>query len=235
MSWTRRQFLWASLGVLAAGCAEEHQPYNSVYAPYDPSPRADIPAIARPPEPQTTHREPVQSIDDGSALRAIPRSTWTNRNPSLSNINLMNGVARITVHHEGFTPVEFDDVETTQRRIQVIQNVHTRDRNWADIGYHFIVDRAGRLWQGRDLRYQGAHVRDNNPHNVGIMLLGNFDKQRPSPAQMRTLLETVTKLQRYYRVGAHKVQTHQEIVRTACPGRTLQAQVQSARVSGYFG
>jgi hypothetical protein len=42
-----------------------------------------------------------------------------------------------------------------------------------DIGYHYIVDRSGAIWQGRRIRYQGAHARGSaNNGNIGIVLLG---------------------------------------------------------------
>ena len=29
--------------------------------------------------------------------------------------------------------------------MEQVRGVHTRDRKWADIGYHYIIDRAGRI------------------------------------------------------------------------------------------
>jgi hypothetical protein len=35
----------------------------------------------------------------------------------------------------------------------------------ADIGYHYTIDPTGRIWEGRPVQYQGAHVKMNNEHN----------------------------------------------------------------------
>ena len=76
-------------------------------------------------------------------------------------------------------------------RLEEVRKYHTENNGWADIGYHYIIDPAGRLWQGRLDTQQGAHVRDNNAHNLGIMVLGNYNHQRPNDAQLNMLQRAV--------------------------------------------
>lgn len=144
----------------------------------------------------------------------------------------MNGVNRITVHHEGWRLVYFTDYRTTAERLETIRASHLQRMGAGDIGYHYIIDRAGRLWEGRDLRYQGAHVKEQNPHNIGIMLLGNFDQQSPSDAQMATLKSTLITLMRAYKVPAQRVYTHRELHNSQCPGTQLQSRITAWRKSG---
>jgi N-acetyl-anhydromuramyl-L-alanine amidase AmpD len=165
-------------------------------------------------------------------LRAIPRSQWTSRPPVLARILPMNGVQKITVHHEGSGVVEFDDAATTAKQLEMVREFHAVDRGWGDIGYHYVIDRAGRVWQGRDTAYQGAHVRDHNAHNLGVMVLGNFDLQRPTEAQVTTLRASLITLQRSYRVPTAYVYTHQELNPTECPGVALQQRMVALRRSG---
>ena len=94
---------------------------------------------------------------------------------------------------------------------------------------------AGRLWHGRDLRYQGAHVPAHNEHNIGVMVLGNFDLQQPTRAQMVTLQDTLIRLKRIYRVPVTRLYTHQELTPTRCPGSSLQPQMVDLRRSGRLG
>jgi len=141
-------------------------------------------------------------------------------------------VERMTVHHEGWTPVWFDDVQSTSKRLESIRRSHLKRFQAGDIGYHFVIDRAGRVWQGRDLRYQGAHVRDHNANNIGVMVLGNFDLQRPTKAQLSTLGFTLAQLMQRYRILSKHVVTHQELNVTSCPGKSLQSQVVAMRRSG---
>ena len=78
--------------------------------------------------------------------------------------------------------------ETEAReRLEWIRNGH-RGKGWSDIGYHYIIDRSGVVWQGRDItRWQGAHVKNRNENNIGVMCLGNFMLQQPSAAQVAAL------------------------------------------------
>jgi hypothetical protein len=162
----------------------------------------------------------------------IARSWWTKYGPNRSKLNPMNGVNRLTVHHEGYTPVWFTDERSTRARMEQIRDVHTRDRKWADIGYHYVIDRGGHLIEGRSIAYQGAHVSNQNEHNVGVMLMGNFEQQSPSQQQLITLQSTLRYLMAKYRVPVNRVYTHRELGRTACPGRNLQPRVASLRTSG---
>ncbi len=165
----------------------------------------------------------------------IPRAAWTTAGLAGRNVVAMNGVARLTLHHEGSAPVTFTDTRSAAARLEQIRQTHTRDRGWADIGYHFIIDRAGRVYQGRDPRYQGAHVADTNPHNLGVMVLGNFEEQRPADAQVQSLARFVATLARTYRIPRTAIYTHQELKPTACPGRFLQPHIDTLRTRRAFG
>jgi len=146
----------------------------------------------------------------------------------------MGAIHKITLHHEGWTPVYFTDARTTAERIDLVRSIHVDKRGWGDLGYHFVIDRAGRVWEGRDVRFQGAHVKDNNEHNIGVMVLGNFEQQRPSAPQLETMVRVVQTLTRQYRINPRGVFTHQELRPTACPGQALQPRIASLRAAGYF-
>ena len=136
----------------------------------------------------------------------------------------MGQIERITVHHEGSTPVRFTDQPATIQRLEGIRRYHSRERGWCDIGYHYVIDRAGRIWEARDVHYQGAHVGGNNENNLGIMVLGNFDEQYPSAEQIVTLKRALITFTRRYSVPVQAVHTHRELApgRTQCPGSVLQ-------------
>src|SRR5262249_34581476 len=115
-----------------------------------------------------------------------------------------------------------------------IRASHLERLHAGDIGYHFVIDRDGRLWEGRSLKYQGAHVKDNNEHNIGIMTLGNFDLQSPTSAQLTTLKHTVSTLARQYNAPPTHTYTHQEITPTRSPAPTLQPRTAAMRSTGDF-
>ena len=161
----------------------------------------------------------------------------------------MNGVSRITVHHEGGSEVTFTDYDTMQGRMEQIRLSHLDRLSAADIGYHLVIDRAGQLWEGRNIQYQGAHVHPAvpkpdyegpeaefpdkkvswNEHNLGVMVLGNFQKQSPSSAQLAALESTLAVLMKHYRVPVDRVFTHRELNDTECPGNRLQPAVEGFR------
>lgn len=116
-------------------------------------------------------------------------------------------------------------------RLDAIRNAH-RNQGWGDIGYHYAIDRAGRVWQCRPIEWQGAHVGGYNEGNVGILNLGNFDLQTPSEAQVSSLASFIRQLQQEYRVPAANVKTHQEWSATRCPGVSLQRQMVTLRSNG---
>ncbi len=157
------------------------------------------------------------------AVTYVPRAKWADSGPMMERIVPMGDINKITVHHEGWNPVVFTDMETTAERLELIRRSHIQRLGAGDIGYHYVVDRGGRVWQAREERYQGAHVRGNNENNLGIMCLGNFDIQSPSSEQLRSLVAVIKAAQAEHKVSLSNVKTHQEINPTACPGKVLQA------------
>lgn len=168
----------------------------------------------------------------GSTPGVIPRTSWTRAKPKLWDTNPMNGITRITVHHDGMNAFTSTGQSAAAGRIEAIRNSHVNARGWADIGYHYIVDPAGRVWEGRPVNLQGAHVADNNEHNLGVMMLGNYDLQSPTSPAVRALDDFVTSMMRKYRVPVSRIYTHQELRPTACPGRSLQRVMVANRSSG---
>ena len=135
----------------------------------------------------------------------------------------MGKSTRITIHHTA-DPFYSRSRHETAAEIQRIQRFHQQERRWADIGYHYVVDRAGRIWQGRDARYQGAHAGGvANQGNIGIVVLGNYLEQGMTAVQRRRLTDLVERLAAYLHIRPSQVYTHGEIAhgKTDCPGPAL--------------
>lgn len=220
---SRREAL-ISGGLLAGaailyGCGGSRVPSSALPGPRWPS-DSEGPVLATP-KPQPTPKDPGFDLPEG----VLPRSAWTRAgvaNPR--DINPMNGVRRITVHHDGMPPVELRGQSDVAARLEQIRRAHVtrRDQPFADIGYHYIIDPQGRVWEGRSVRYQGAHVKDHNEHNLGILVLGHFNYQRPTPQALAALDRFVAQQMARYNVPLSRVMTHQEISPTECPGYHLQ-------------
>ncbi len=86
-------------------------------------------------------------------------------------------VKAATLHHtadtNGYTA---DQVPAMMRSIY---RYHAVSRNWGDIGYHVIVDKFGRLFEGRSgglaSTVVGAHAGGFNTGTFGVSMLGNYD------------------------------------------------------------
>ncbi|MCI0363028.1 MAG: peptidoglycan recognition protein family protein [Phycisphaerales bacterium] len=211
-----------SLGTLLAGCGEAAKTVTILPAPVW-HPR-EMPVIDEPPSV-------FPAIGN-----VIPRTQWASAGPMTSLMNRMLPVQYITIHHDGMQPFHQTDLRSTAGRLELIRRSH-RNKGWGDIGYHLAIDRQGRIWQGRSLSWQGAHVKDHNEGNIGIVALGNFDRQSPSALQVAALNRCVDRLMHHFDVPMNRVLTHQEWkgAVTACPGANLQRHMMAARKNHQIG
>lgn len=162
-----------------------------------------------------------QPTTPAGPLQVAPRSSWATAGFIPSRMDRQSPIRRITVHHDGMPPVSLRTRADAASRIDQIRRLH-QNQGWGDIGYHYVIDPLGSVWEGRPLSWQGAHVANQNPGNIGVMCLGNFEAQSPTPAQLATLDAFLVVLMRQHRVQVRSLLTHQEMAPTACPGRSLQ-------------
>ncbi|MHC4960341.1 MAG: peptidoglycan recognition protein family protein [Planctomycetota bacterium] len=179
-------------------------------------------------------RRRAAGAGDATAQLALPRSMWTRAALEPSKANPMGSVRYITVHHEGSHVRTLTDLHETAELLERLRRYQVNQLGWADIGYHYVIDRTGRVWTARLPDWQGAHVRNNNPNNLGVMVLGNFEKQQPTEAQLAMLPSVIGQLRREHNVPRENVKTHREWVVTACPGRELQPRFDSMRNNRSF-
>jgi N-acetyl-anhydromuramyl-L-alanine amidase AmpD len=95
------------------------------------------------------------------------------------------------------------------------------------VAYHFLIEPDGRVVQGRPERCAGAHARGYNSY-LGISLVGDFSSadnpdgsrgpERPSAAQMGSLIELCRRLQTQYNIPLQRVLRHSDVSPTRCPG-----------------
>ena len=129
----------------------------------------------------------------------------------------------ILVHHS------FDPSSGTAADIDAIHKA----RGFDGLGYHFVINngrggRDGRVEVGYRWPKQetGAHCRVNpndnnywNEHTIGICLIGNFERSRPSEAQYASLAKLVRFLMNRYNIKSKDVMGHGDVKPTKCPGR----------------
>ncbi len=163
---------------------------------------------------------PVPPIILSSDLNIIPRSKWVAYATRLSLVKPASAFTRLTVHHAGTGVNVHLRQEDVIFDLNGILEAHLQ-QHYGDIGYHFIVDRAGRIWEGRSLAYEGAHVCGMNDENIGVMLLGNFEEQYPAAEQVSALFMLVEDLREKYDISGESVYGHRDLGQSACPGKHL--------------
>jgi len=169
-------------------------------------------------------------------LAIVPRAKWGARAPLAARMDPLKGAwSRITLHHsaESTSNPRGGTLEDSIHTLRLIQAYHMEDKAWSDIGYHYLIDSAGRIFEGRELRWQGAHAGGangvNNHQNIGICLLGDFAATSPTPAATKSLELLVAKLRARYRIPSSRLLAHKDLVTTACPGPAVTAWIRRQR------
>ena len=159
--------------------------------------------------------------------RVVGRTRWGARTANARRMTPSTGIwSRITVHHsaEPNSPLTPSALADSTNSIRLIQKYHMQDPThmWGDIGYHFLIDSSGRVFVGRELRWQGAHAGGtNNLGNIGICLLGDFSTGKPSDDAVIALEGLVAELRADHGIHASRVYAHNDFGGTACPGPWL--------------
>jgi len=128
--------------------------------------------------------------------------------------------------------------------IRGIYAYHVQSQGWNDIGYNFLVDRFGRIWEGRyggmDKPVIGAHTLNYNSESMGVSAIGNFDvaavPQVMTDAFKRIFawkfaLSGIPAIGTVVAGGKsfNRVSGHRDGFATACPGRYLYAKLPEIR------
>jgi hypothetical protein len=138
--------------------------------------------------------------------------------------------------------------------IRGIHRYHVLSSGWRDIGYNFLVDKCGKIYEGRaggvNQPVQGAHTYGFNSNTMGIAVLGSFDSAQPPKAAVEGVAKltawklglfgvnprghvTMTSGGGKYRVGTkvnmHTVSGHRDGYNTACPGGRLYGELDRIR------
>ncbi len=117
----------------------------------------------------------------------------------------------IIVHHTG---AEEKDAEQIRR--------YHKSLGWRDIGYHFVIERDGKIVVGRTLAWPGAHCTADgmNFKGIGVALIGNFNNHPPLPAQVDALKELLSNLRHQYGIPIENQLGHKQVrgANTVCPG-----------------
>lgn len=141
----------------------------------------------------------------------------------------------MTLHHTaGFAATTLAEGLEQVRRIQ---DFHQNGRGWSDIGYQFLMDQEGRLYQGRPFLNEsapfdqgprlahGAHAGGANTGNIGISLMGCYHppegvgcRDEMTFSAIDSLVVTFGFMSERYDVPPDNMRGHRDFGSTACPG-----------------
>jgi hypothetical protein len=195
-----------------------------------------------------------------SARRKAPKPDIVRRRAWGANEKWRNGgpwfnrtIQQVHVHHT----VNSNDYapEDVPALLRGIYRYHTKNLGWSDVGYNFLVDRFGGIWQGRAggsaLPVLGAHTLGFNSTSAGIAVIGNFEEVAPERPVVSAIVKLAAwKLDKYDRKpsgragvfsqGSDKfasgqkvrlpvIDGHRDTNDTACPGSHLYAALPRVR------
>ncbi|HEX2698638.1 MAG TPA: peptidoglycan recognition protein [Acidimicrobiales bacterium] len=163
-------------------------------------------------------------------------------------------VTRLVVHHT-VTPNDDPDPASTMRAMYAY---HVRANGWDDIGYNFVVDGSGRVYEGRWARAYGAgevpdgesldgqgvvgaHAEGENVGSVGVAVMGTFTDRAPPAAAVESLQRVLAWKAERNEINPLGTTTwadgrvlptivgHRDVGSTSCPGDQLWARLGAIR------
>nr|WP_231126245.1 N-acetylmuramoyl-L-alanine amidase [Motilibacter aurantiacus] len=197
-------------------------------------------------------RRPVRPAAVANAAVAAPaivtRAQWGADESLRGRTPNYTGTPKIGfVHHTAST--NSYSAETAAAQVRAIYAYHTKVNKWSDIGYNFLVDKFGTVYEGRaggiDRAVLGAHTGGFNSDSFGVSALGNYDTtDAPGP-----MVESISQVLAWKLASAYRdpnasvtvtsagggtsryrsgeratvpvVAGHRDVGATACPGRYL--------------
>ncbi|WP_149822558.1 peptidoglycan recognition protein family protein [Streptomyces tailanensis] len=143
---------------------------------------------------RTAHRPARQPVETRPALPhqaprppIVPRARWLAGDArSQPPARYDDRVTAVFIHHTD-SPIDYDCADAP-RIIRYLYAGQTGAKDWDDIGYNFLVDRCGTIYEGRaggvDRPVTGAHTQGFNHRTTGIAALGTFTAGVPVPQAM---------------------------------------------------
>jgi N-acetylmuramoyl-L-alanine amidase len=133
-------------------------------------------------------QSPVQSVPPrtlsiAGSPRVTPRAAWgANESIRRGTTLFAQSIKFAVIHHtagaNSYTAAQSAAI------VRGIQTYHVKSNGWNDLGYNFVVDKYGQVFEGRyggvDRNVVGAHAEGFNTGSVGIALLGTYGDAQPS-------------------------------------------------------
>jgi hypothetical protein len=135
---------------------------------------------------------PKRSLSIAGSPTIVPRADWQADEKIVRAHPLYAPTLKLAVVHHtdgtnDYTPAESPAI------VRGIEVYHVKGNGWNDIGYNFLIDRYGTVYEGRGggmtRNVIGAHALGFNAGTVGVSLMGNFDVATPPPVMQAALVK----------------------------------------------
>lgn len=167
--------------------------------------------------------------------RVIPREDWGARYAP-SGIKRQIGALDKWLHHSVTVAPDVEPPFTDDyKAIRAIESI-TEQRFRIGMAYTFLITPAGLVFEGHPVDQIGAHTGGYNTGSAGICLVGNYEKDDPTDAQMRSLdwLLHHGQDQGWWQ-RANLQGGHRDTKATACPGRNAYALIDDVNAGKFHG
>jgi len=111
----------------------------------------------------------------------------------------------------------------TGRQYEKINQYHKERWNFQSklgsfMGYHFLIEKDGKVVQGRELDEEGAHMLGHNLRSIGVGFAGHFDYEYPTEQQLTAFYDLLGTIFADRRWSIKDIAFHKEFNATSCPG-----------------
>jgi N-acetylmuramoyl-L-alanine amidase-like protein/flagellar hook capping protein FlgD len=139
-----------------------------------------------------TERSAVRLVSMAGSPKILTRAAWHADDEILRGSPRYSGhVYFAVVHHtagsNAYTAAQSPAI------LRAIQLYHVKGNGWNDIGYNFLVDKYGQVFEGRiggiARNVVGAHAEGFNYGSTGVAVIGNYGSASITPAAQRALVK----------------------------------------------
>jgi hypothetical protein len=136
-----------------------------------------------------------RAADDPAQPPIISRAGWgADESIKRGSANYFDRLGVVFVHHtasaSNYSAADVPSLIRGFYRFLVLS------RGWFDLGYNYLVDRYGRIYEGRSggitRNVRGAQVAGFNTGSAGVALIGNYSSASPTDVQMTALRDVIT-------------------------------------------
>ncbi len=128
---------------------------------------------------------PTPELTNMRASQFLTRANWHCPTTSFKSKPQTAPINHLIVHHTATA----NDAQDWPAVVRTIWNFHAVTNAWRDVGYHYLIDPNGVIYEGRagGDKAAGIHFSCANTGTMGIAMLGNFTAQSPTEQALSSL------------------------------------------------